>query len=559
MAGQPAGSGNPNIFGRVQASLVDFLGQLDPGTTVFVAPFADGIKDFKQFSIGGQAGQAASYVEGLSANGSSTHVYDSLLGALSQYESFREGQSNRRVGVVVVYTDGKDNGPAGRSMADVVDEFGLARQPDDFLYYSTLGVELSPQDRAALEASPFAAYNPSESGEVTPLRVIEPRYPLLDFSNLLTAPETTRQLPFDVRSQGGLPAGTRLIARASFPTIAQAGAAVEVEGGPFDPTSGDPAELRLRLVNVDPGSIEQRMYEGTIQFESTQPGVLALPVRARFRYQPARTVAPPEGGVRAIDLGKFNPYERGGRASGVTTIPLRFNAEALSKDGSYSVVVEPAGVLPLDPSHIIVNGSRGRLSYDVSVNGGVPLEFGVVVDSTVAPGDYTGVLVVESGPDVEAERFEIPWSVEVSEPPRTLAEWVVLIIGGLLALALLVFVVGGLLSGVWPFWKRPTLRGELVVIRGANGPSAISIRGKEHVSVGAGTPHLADASGRLTVRAEYVRKGLVAHQVAKVVSEEGAVLRKKPGERRASSFGSEPLADQDQFEIAPYTLEYVAY
>lgn len=559
MAGLPAGSGNPDIFGQVQASLVGFLDQLDPGTTVFIAPFADGLREFRRFPVEGQAAEGKRYVEALSANGNSTHVYASLLEALSMYEGFRADQPNRRVGVVVVYTDGQDNGPGGRSMGDVIEEFGLARQPDDFLYYSTLGVELSPEDRAALDASEFAAYNPSPSGSVTPLRVVEPRYPLLDFSNLLTDPETSRELPFDVRSRGGLPSGTRLVPRASFPGIEQAGGAVEVrvDGGTIDPTAPAPAQLGLRLVNVDPASLEQGAYEGTIQFEPTEPGVLALPVRARFRYQPPRTVEV-SGAVDELDLGSLDPFADG-EASGSASVPLTFNAEALTRGGKYVVRVEPDPSRPLPARSFTLNGVRGQLARELEVDGGAPIEFGVDVDSTVAPGRYSGVLVVESGPELEAETTEIPWTVEVSAPPRTLIDWLTLTLLSLLGIALLTLMVGGLLTGLWPFWKRPTLRGQLVVVRGSGNVRDIPLYGERSVSVGSGTDHLPDAAGRLTIRAGFARKGITAHPEIRAVAEEGAVLRKQPGERQASPFGAEPVADQDQFEIAPYTLEYVAY
>ena len=557
MVGLPVDSGNPDIFGRVQESLTNFLGELDPGTTVFVAPFADGIKGFERFDIARGAADAQTYISSLRATGSSTYVYSSLLAAFERYQAFREASAAPRVGVLVVYTDGKDNSPGDRTMGDVVREFGLARQENDFLYYSTLGVELTAEERSALDESGFALYNPNERGEVRPLRVVEPRYPLLDFGNLLVAPDTQRELRFDVRSRGGLPDGTLLGARASFPGVEEVGGAVEVEGGPFDPSSGA-SGLALRLVNVDPATLPQGAYDGTIRFEPTEPGVLALPVRARFRFQPSRTVALAGSGDR-LDFGEVDPFGVRADAGSEVAVPLAFNADALSEGGAFTVRIEPDEGRPLPARTFLVNGESG-LSHRVEVDGGREVSVVVRPPEDTAPGEYGGALYVESGDEVEADGPQaVEWRVEVLAPPRTAGEWAALVAGALLALALLVFVGAGLATGVWPFWKRPSLRGHLHVIKGNAGVREFPLRGERFFSVGVGTGHLSDASGRLTMRAEYERKGLVAHTVAKAVSEEGTVLRKRPGERRPAAFGAEPLHDQDQFEIAPYTLEYSEY
>lgn len=558
MVGLPPGSGNADIFGDVQASLTAFIDELDPGTTVFVAPFAGGIREVERFNVGADREAAKDFVGSLRADGSRTHVYTSLLEAFSAYNDFRASQAARRIGVVLVYTDGQDNSPGGRTMKDVVEEFGLERQPDDFLYYSTLGVELAEADRAALNGSGFALYNPNPEGEVHPLRVIEPRYPLLDFGNLLTSGSATRELRFDVRGGGELPGNTVLRPTARFEAFEAQGAAaeVDVEGAGIDP-AGDAAVLRLRTVNADPATVENGTYEGVIQFEANVQGVLALPVRARFRFQPVRTVGF-AGDPGGLDLGTVDPHGEGA-AMAEATVPLSFNGEALAQGGGFTVRVEPSPDRPLPPDAFSVNGAPG-LVHDVEVGGGQPLTFAVAVPDGVEPGRYEGRLLLENGPEVEVGDAEVrTWAVEVAATPRSVLEWLILGLLVALALALLVFVLGGLITGVWPFWKRPTLRGQLAVIRGGRGAADIPLRGQREVRVGAGTDALEDASGRLLVRAEYARKGLVAHTITKAISEDGVVLILRPGERHGEAFGAEELSDQDRIELSPYTLEYVPY
>ncbi|HEX2077429.1 MAG TPA: VWA domain-containing protein [Longimicrobium sp.] len=552
MAGRPEGSGNVNIFPQVQQAVGQFISELEPGSHVFITPFAETLGATRRFEIGGpgSAQEAIAYVNSLQATGSETHVYGAMRDVFARYNDFRRAQDDR-VGVLMVFTDGLDNGPEGLSMRDVVQQFGLQRKENDFIYYATLGVNLPPEEAAALVGSGFGAHDPSPRGDVHPVRIVQPRYALLSFGNLQRNPQSQRQLRLDVRGQ--LPPEFRLGTSTQFPQLAERGIYVEVS--PKRVAVQEEVRLGLTLVNAE--GIPTGDYEGVIQLESSDPQVIVVPrqIRARFTYAPPRTarmLAPPGRERLELALGRVDPWRaREGRDAAGDSLRLDLDREAAARGGNFGVRVRQDARNPsvLPAQALRVNGVAGEMhNVDAAAR---RLAFGVEVDrNQVKPGTYRGTLLLEDGSVELQGAREVPWTFVVARPPLGPGAVAGLVLAALAALAVLALLAMRWLA-VGPF--KPLLRGRLTL----RAPSdvfgeEIVLTGKRHVLLGSGTDQLPRASARVRIVPEQSR----SHFRIKLVAEEGNVQIRRPGEPYDTPVAIEPLQDGDVITLAPYRIEY---
>jgi hypothetical protein len=552
MSGRPAGSGNVDIFPKVKDAIVRFVSELQPGSSVFITPFAETVEQTRRFDImdSATAEKAETYVRSLQAVGSETHVYEAIGEAFRRYNSDR-GSAPDRIGVILVFTDGLDNGPQHLAMSDVVRHFGLQRRENDFLYYATLGVNLPPGEAAALASSGFGVPDPSPAGDVHPVRVVQPRYGLLVFGNLQQNPDATRVLAMDV--QGAIPPDFRLRARTSFPVLAQHGIYVEVT--PYDLPAQDEVPMGLRLVNAN--GILSGDYDGTIQLESPDPRVIVVPrqIRAQFTYAPPRmvqVVAAPGRDRADIQLGRIDPFRsRNGRATVTDSLALEFDREAAARGGGFTVRVRQdrsnPTVLPSEAFRL--NGTPGIMqTVDAArhaLNLGIAIEQG-----QVRPGTYRGSLVLEDGSVQLKGPREIPWQFQVISPPISAGA-----IAALAALALAVMTAVALFVRYWVTGglSAPLLKGRLTVRepKGEFGQE-ITLSGRREMTFGSGTSELSQAGARVRIVPERRRSFFRI----KVVTEEGTVMIRRQGEAFDLPVASESLQDGDMITLPPYRLEY---
>jgi hypothetical protein len=552
MAGHPAGSGNVDIFPKVKDAITRFISELPPGNSVLITPFAERLGQTQRFEIvdSTSARRAEDYVRSLEANGSETHVYEALGEVFGRYNQLRANEAER-IGVLLVFTDGVDNGPQHLTMGDVVQRFGLQRRENDFLYYATLGVNLPERDVAALSESGFSTHDPSPSGDVHPVRVVQPRYGLLVFGNLQRNPASERVLAMDV--QGTLPGDFRLRARTSFPVLAQRGTYVEVS--PSAVPVADTVRLGLRLVNAE--QVPTGDYDGTIQLESPDPRVIVVPrqIRARFTYAPPRTaqVLPaPGASTPRLQLGRADPYRAAdGRAAPSDSLTLDLDAEAVAHGGSFAVRVrqDPGNPAVLPSDAVRVNGVAGdAVTVDAAARK-LRLAF-ALRRAQVRPGRYRGTLLLEDGSVEMRGTHEIPWEFEVDRPPLSAGA-----IAGIVAAALAVLAALALFLRYWFTGgiSAALLRGRLTV-REPNDAygQEIALAGRREVTIGSGTGELPAARGRIRIVPERSRTTFRI----KVVAEDGTVLIRRPGETFDVPVASESLRDGDLISIPPYRLEY---
>jgi hypothetical protein len=444
------GSGNPeNIFPQVRQAVERFVANVDLGSNVVLVPFADGVKGFQRIPIRSATDRerALQMVRSLEATGNKTHVYGAVQEAFRRYTAFRAAEAGREKRMVwmLVYTDGRDNGPQGLTMAQIIDAFKLNRQEYDYLYYATLGAPLSGADIRAIEESGVATYVDNPRGEVAPLWIVYPRYSLIDFGNLSEGPRKRVVQSFGRIGSGEFPADFRMDVSADFPGI---GEATQAEVDPYSAAPEREVPLRLRLINGIP---RNGHYQGNLRFSSgPQQGVVVFPqqVRARFDYGPSPRVMV----AGKLEMGRAAPHsgepaERRAHA----TAALSLNAEARTRGGRFVAVLQPdpGNPAPLAPGTVRLNGRSADVdTVDVTRTRSISLEIDA---ARLLPGTYRGKVVLEDGSVKVDEPREISWKMEVAAPPTPL--WV---------RAATLVVLGAL---AW--WvvrrRRPVLRGRLII------------------------------------------------------------------------------------------------
>lgn len=551
MSGLPAGSGHVDIFPKVQDALAHFITELPPGNRVSITPFAESLGPTRRFEVVDAASTAAAvaYVRSLQATGSQTHVYRSMREVFGRYTDER-GNGGDRIAVLMVFTDGLDNGPERMTMHDVVREFGLRRRENDFVYYATLGVSLPPSEAAALAQSGFGAHDPSPAGDVHPVRVVQPRYGLLVFGNLKRDPAARRVLALDVQ---GAPGDLRLGTRTSFPSLAENGAYAEVT--PRELPVLPEVQVGLRLVN--PQGIAMGDYEGTIQLEPPDPRVIVVPrqIRARFTYalpRTARVLAAPGGRRPTLELGKVDPFRASGGRTAAASLRLQLDAEAAARGGDVGVRVlqDAANATVLPPEALRVNGRPGDVQQ-LAV-GGRTLELAVAVRrDQVRPGrTYRGTLELSDGSVEVAGPRRIPWRFEVARAPLSALAIAVRAALALAALAgMALFARYWASGGILP----PVLRGRLTVREPQEAwGREIPLAGRRQVTLGSGSSELPDAGGRVRIVPERSRRRFRV----KLLAEDGTVTIRRPGEAWDVPVAADTLQDADVIALPPYRLEY---
>lgn len=522
-----------------------------------MAPFSAGLTDFQSFEVASEKQAALDYVENIEANGLQTHVYRAVGDAFHRYRAISENSD--RIAVLLVYTDGKDNSPGSVNMGDVVQQFGLERREHDWLYYSTLGVDLDAADRRALEGSGISTYNNNPAGTVAPIKIVQPRYGLLDFGNLKQGGLETRTLRFN--TSAGLPRDVQIQVEARFDSLQRQAVYAVLEPSSFNPRAEEGVKLTLALENGTPA---EGQYAGTLRLSSTDPSVLIVPstVALRFRNEEAAIVKVglAGGGTPPLALGTADPYRSEGRGPEIA-FNLTPNARAQSQGGTFIVRFEPDTDNPaaLPEGAILVNGQplvQGR--REVSLAEGNELRLQAHLSEPIPEGGYSGTFYLENGTvEVDASDLggrEMPLAFDVPSEPWSLVDWLLLLLALLAALTLLALVVGWILTSKIPWWKPDYLpAGAAVTIeKPSNEWREIPIGDRRAWRMGPGGDDLESAPGNVVIKPKRNGRTLVV----KVTDETGGAQLLREGERIPMAFAEEDLDTGDRIIVGPYTLYY---
>lgn len=190
---QGLGDGQANIFGKVQASIVKGMRDMQAPGSVELLTFDKGPRERMSFLWPAQKDQFARSVQALQADGSNTWLYASMD---SMFASLKNRDDTATT--VYVITDGMNNDPNKEvTIRTALDTFNVSRGPFDRLYYIALAADV-PQDVQN-------AFNDTTYAQFLRLKLNQPP----DFTTSSIAPGLV-----NVRNNGSFPfkrpAGTRL-------------------------------------------------------------------------------------------------------------------------------------------------------------------------------------------------------------------------------------------------------------------------------------------------------------------------------------------------------------
>jgi hypothetical protein len=542
-----------NIFPRVIETITSFIKDgLDPGSTIYVIPFADNVRETREFAVRDQSDLEAldRYLHSLVADGSRTAVYDSIRAALDLVETRRlQSQRQNRAAVLHVYTDGEDNVSKGLTLPLILDRFQLRRGPYDWLFYTELGLPRDPKKQAAFNGRKNAVYVSQNAGEVHPIRQVEPLLSFVDFGRVVEGgPWPTRIMRFAIRSSREALPKLAMSIEPQFDALSAAGVLAEVQPASFPL---DEKEKSLQFSWKNP--LQRGKYNGKLKLTTTDPMVLIIPdeLEATFTYEIPSVIR-----VKPL-AGEQFPIALGDVPTGTTVVRrlgIAFDPEAQRvKPGLEARLEEvhgnpqPAGL----GQTIYFDGAVGKKVVPVGTNID---ELAIVVAPPVAmkPGSYSGTIelssptaqvMLDGAKPTVAQTLPIAWSFTVPPPPPPLWKKLIPWALGILLIAYLVY-----------FNTRPPKFTdlELQILEPRMGSTTLT--GQHSKTFGPSTQDLKDAAADFTVRA--AKKG---RRNAAMLETDGAGVRIMRRNSKIDVFGSEELFAGDVIEVAPYRLRVESF
>lgn len=586
MAGEPAGSGNVNIFPQVKQALIKFLQKVEAPANVFLFPFDAGIHDEKLVEIQKSADikTAIDYVNQLEATGESTWIYQSLKQIIDTVSDLRA--ENHYV-IIYLYTDGQDNDPTNQlGMRDILEYFALKTLDTDWLYYCTLGAPLPEQEKSEIQKAERVIYIDVPSGEVLPPFTIIPKLQHLSFGNLRQTTTDSRTELFLIHNQEDLPADFQIkLEPGSTPTLSNLGVTLRFTPETFAPQK----EISWEISLVNAQSLEDAqayskyvvplVLRGITQNPNIQVLFAPNTVLAEFLYEPPKIVTIQPGGEPQskwpVSFGSWTESQ-----TFTATFDVKPNEQASKdKEGKLNASI---GLDPSNPSILFASRHftlNNRNVESVQLSSITPeLVFTLRPDVNINPGVYNGWIQFESDDfSLEGKGLEpsttsssakiVRWDFSIPAPPTPpMPIWQIalFILLGVLVCAILIVVIASALSGETPIsWLKKTF--------GAKGPvpfcagtvleireprehrgEQIELSGNKTVRIGQGTEILPEANAVFSLRS--VKEG--GKDLVAITVEKGEVLLKKAGRRDKEAVFEERLYDGDIIKIDIFEIRF---
>ena len=489
-------NGAKNIFPDVKKAVNEFVGGLDPQSVVYVYTFDSGLtkRPGIQVLTKGDKARVQAIVNGLTADGMTTAIYNSLSGTLTEMQRVRRRNPGKtHLQNILLFTDGRDN-QSGMSFNEIARQFELARgeNPNLYLTYVTLGTTADPRwgtiDGVEVKRNPpkLVVY----SIRVKPAD--------LDFGSLFDVDTSERMV--EITFDKGLQGATMGLSAASH-SVEKGGGLISVEPRTLELRGSPDAygslvmtqALTLTVQNRD--SLNQSAtYTG--QIDLTLPSGKAivtwspksLALRFTLAAQPQVTIEAP-GGTLDGRLGTLDPYAGDdAKAQATRSVTAVFNSTAETAGTTVSVRLQPK--TGADAGVATLQGADGPAPDGVlELTAEQPTCSVVVhVDKGQAAGHYTYGLQFEpsagaslsglpidsaTGKAVLPISFTVPAAPLPPPPPPpptplivVVLRWLAIAAVAVVVLAVIAFIALCLLTGsglgvMWGLLRRkrkPTLR-----------------------------------------------------------------------------------------------------
>ena len=459
MEGKPAGSGNANIFPQVKESVCNFIDNIEMGSTVTIYRFHKGIqaKLSKALTSNEDRKSLKEFVNSSEANGLVTWIYQSLKEALKKTEELRSRSSEKRIQLILLYTDGKDTSPKNVTIDDIIEEFNLQRGENENLYmrYITLGVNLDNTTKTKLTSTPGIMVIENKKGELPQSFLVQVRPYKLYFGNFRDRNESVQTiiLNFDSKARG-----KEIVFKPSFRALDREGVAYEIE--PEKSGLSKEIQLKLKLFNKENLlRLATKEFEGTLEISGAEGKTLIVnpsKLQIAFSVEPKKiiTVLASKGKRLSKDFGKIRIPE-GKDLTYSWPLKLEYNDIANEKNAKVEIWIENDKKNPvkLSPQNIFLQVEGRRIGNKVTIDKTSNLKMDLIVrNKGLRKGKYSGAIILSPiGEDIEIVgngiqkvtgkkgAVAIPFKFKLLSPP--ISKWWIYGPLGILVLIILLFLI----------------------------------------------------------------------------------------------------------------------
>ena len=505
MIGIPESPENINILGDVKKVINNFIEDILPPANILIYEFDAGIQSSIKFTINSNndINEAKKFINQIEATGNTTYIYRSLEEILSRMNSYVESKTDEEHTIIIqLFTDGNDNDQPPYTMERVMDYFQQTRQENYWwLFYTTLGVELSENNKEIIDKQEGAEYVENESGEVHPIQFIENKISKLHFGNLWEKSSSSQSALFKLPIKNKIPENITISVNEDFSNFPD-GSGVIVSPDNFIPQNRVDFNIEIVGFKQDKENCEG-LHEFKINLIPNDPFVQLVPdyIIAKFLYEPPRSVeiSPMQNENFPINFGELN-INKNSEIIVEKKINLLFNNQAIKKGGDIIVSWEIGKCnTELTSNNITINNSKEQ--YITISPSEKEMVIKIIANKGLKPGKYKGIInVVSEDITISGNKLKdnkenpnikyINWSFEIPSKPIPFHFWIIVIL-----------IIGILLFIIYKMLTKPPIFKDLVLQVLEPEPEEISLKKKNNITLGINGEYLTKANTNFIIKA----------------------------------------------------------
>lgn len=414
MVGLPKGSGNVVIFPQVKEAIKDFVRDIAPGANVIIMPFHKDVQDefSKTIATERDIQELEKYIDNLKAEGQVTWIYYSIRSALKKAQELRQRDNFRHTQVILLYTDGKDNGPQDLDLDGILNYFQMQRGENEFLYlkYITLGVDLEPQEEAKLIRTEGVQLIKNPRGELPKRFPVEIRPYVLDFGNFLDKDENSRTITIQcddsIRTK-------EFYIKPIFEELDNLGVAYTVS--PEKSRLENVININLKIFNKESLlNLEQKKFSGKFVISGDETLLISPQIiNVYFSIQPKKAI-----NIRAKDEQRLTKdfgkiiFDKNGLSEQKWPLIITYNEYALKEKASLKLTIKGNDNNPslLEPEFAYFEIEGKGKGQEFSINQSTNVDFVLkIAKGKLKNGFYQGNIIFspDKETDLEGDGLEI--------------------------------------------------------------------------------------------------------------------------------------------------------
>ncbi|MCX7972971.1 MAG: VWA domain-containing protein [Candidatus Aminicenantes bacterium] len=456
MVGLPKGSGNPVIFPQVKEAIKDFLRDISVGANVIILPFHKDVQEEFSRTILSERDikDLEAYIDNLEAKGQVTWIYYSIRSALRKAEELRKKDKLRHTQMILLYTDGKDNGPQDLNLDGILDFFKMQRGENEFLYlkYITLGVELEPEEELKLLRTEGIQLIKNPKGELPKRFPVEIRPYVLDYGNFLDKDENSRTITIQCDDQIR---SKEIIIKPMFEQLDNLGVAYTIS--PDKSRLDNVVTISFKIFNKETLlTSDQIKFEGKFIIKGDETLLISPEaINVYFSIEPKKIINIRSKDEQRLskDFGQIK-FDKQGLYKQKWSLSITYNQFALKEKVPLKLMIKGNNNNPslLTPDIAYFEQEGVEKGQEMAINQSANIDFILNVrKEKVKKGAYQGNIVFSSDKNVELEGdgLEVNETNELERlanfmfiVPAAPFPWKIFVVPGILLILILVFGLG---------------------------------------------------------------------------------------------------------------------